>query len=276
MLASRLLSSHNVFGARATCKTARRERDLNHPQRSRPDAERFPPLITPVRLREMDDALAHARRHAAEAGAGTLFHVGRFDLIEFALVLEPEEPLAAARRAMFAGMNALADTIAAACPPERDVRFGYPGSLTFDDGLVGGARLAWPEAAAETDVPDWLVFAAMIRTGGFQEMGFVLDPNATTLEEAGFTDVDPTDFAARFCRHFMTEVDEWLERGFKGVGQRYLSRLPRGGEDGMRGIDGNGDLLIHPKGGGAAVRTPLLPALAAAAWFDPATGMPRA
>ena len=249
---------------------------VSHGVTRRVDGERFPPLITPVRLREKDDAFEHARRHAAEAGAGTLFHVGRFDLIEFALVLEPEEPLAAARRAIFAGMNALADTIAAACPPERDVRFGYPGTLTFDDGLVGGARLAWPEGAGEADVPDWLVFAAMIRTGGFQELGFVLDPSATTLEEAGFTDVDPTDFAARFCRHFMTEVDDWLHNGFKGVGQRYLSRLPRGAEDGMRGIDGNGDLLIHPKAGGGAARTPLLPALAAATWFDPATGVPRA
>ena len=107
-------------------------------------------------------------------------------------------------------------------------------------------------------------------------MGFVMDPTATSLEEAGFTDVDPTDFAARFCRHFMTEVDEWLDRGFKGIGQRYLSRLPRGAEDGLRGIDGNGDLLIHPKAGGDVVRTAFLPAHAAAAWFDPQAGMPRA
>lgn len=238
--------------------------------------ERFPPLITPVHLREKDDALDHACRHAAETGAGTLFHVGRFDLIEFALVLEPEEPLSGARRALFAGMNALADTIAAACPPERDVRFGYPGTLTFDDGMVGGARLAWPQGAEEGDIPDWLVFSAMIRTGGFQELGFSLDPSATTLEEAGFTDVDPADFAARFCRHFMTEVDDWQHSGFKGVGQRYLARLPRVQGDAMRGIDGNGDLLVHPKAGGGAVRTPLLPALAAAEWFDPATGAPRA
>ena len=30
---------------------------------------------------------------AAEEGAGTLVYVGRFDLAEFAVVLEPEEPL---------------------------------------------------------------------------------------------------------------------------------------------------------------------------------------
>ena len=55
----------------------------------------------------MGDAFAHATTIAAEAGAGTLVHVGRFDLVEFAVVLEPEEPLRTARRAFYAGMVAL-------------------------------------------------------------------------------------------------------------------------------------------------------------------------
>ena len=67
----------------------------------------LPPPFTPVRLREMGDAFAHAKAIAAESGAGTLVHVGRFDVAEFALVLEPEEKLAQARRAFYAGMMAL-------------------------------------------------------------------------------------------------------------------------------------------------------------------------
>ena len=58
----------------------------------------LPPPYTLVTLRETGDAFAHAGRIAPEAGAGTHVHVGRFDLLEFALVLEPEEPLARARR----------------------------------------------------------------------------------------------------------------------------------------------------------------------------------
>ena len=53
----------------------------------------LPPLYTAVRLRELGDAFAHAAAIAGERGAGTLVHVGRFDVAEFALVLEPEEPL---------------------------------------------------------------------------------------------------------------------------------------------------------------------------------------
>ena len=69
----------------------------------------LPPPFRLVALREAGDAVAHAARHAGELGAGTLVFVGRFDLAEFAIVLEPEETLAAARRVFYAGMVALVD-----------------------------------------------------------------------------------------------------------------------------------------------------------------------
>ena len=71
----------------------------------------LPPPFTPVRMREFGDAFDHAIALAPEKGAGTLVHVGRFDLAEFALVLEPEEPLRSARRAHYAGMAALTDAV---------------------------------------------------------------------------------------------------------------------------------------------------------------------
>ena len=58
----------------------------------------LPPPFSVVRLREVGDAFAHAVSIAAERGAGTLVYVGRFDLAEFAVVLEPDEPLRTARR----------------------------------------------------------------------------------------------------------------------------------------------------------------------------------
>ena len=79
----------------------------------------LPPPFRLITLREVGDAFAHAASVAAEAGAGTLVYVGRFDLAEFAVVLEPEEPLETARRALYAGLVALADALAAHAPPER-------------------------------------------------------------------------------------------------------------------------------------------------------------
>src|SRR5262249_50064409 len=72
----------------------------------------LPPPFRLVALREVGDAFAHAVAVAGEEGAGTLVHVGRFDLAEFAVVLEPEEPLRTARRALYAGLVALADALA--------------------------------------------------------------------------------------------------------------------------------------------------------------------
>src|SRR5262249_18470682 len=69
----------------------------------------LPPAFRPVRLREAGDAFAHACRNAITLGAGTLVFVGRFGIAEFAVILEPEEPLRVARLTVYAGMAALCD-----------------------------------------------------------------------------------------------------------------------------------------------------------------------
>ena len=75
----------------------------------------LPPPFTLVTLREVGDAFAHAVEIAPEQGAGTLVYVGRFDLAEFAVVLEPDEPLRTARRALYLGMAALIDALLSSC-----------------------------------------------------------------------------------------------------------------------------------------------------------------
>src|SRR5215831_1756696 len=89
----------------------------------------LPPPFRLITLREVGDAFAHAQRIAATEGAGTLVHVGRFDLAEFAVVLEPEEPLCIARRALYAGVVALGDALAVYAPPERPIGFEWPGAV---------------------------------------------------------------------------------------------------------------------------------------------------
>ena len=124
----------------------------------------LPPPFTLVTLREVGDAFSHAVEIAPEQGAGTLVYVGRFDLAEFAVVLEPDEPLRTARRALYLGMAALVDALLAYAPPEKAVEVAWPDAIHVDGGLVGGGRLAWPQDAGEDEPPDWLVFGAMIRT----------------------------------------------------------------------------------------------------------------
>src|SRR4029078_10158300 len=102
----------------------------------------LPPGYTLVALRELGDAFAHGCDIAAQAGAGTLVWVRRSARVDFWVFRDPEEPLVSARRAFFAGMNAVADAIAAHCPPEREVGFDWPDALRVDAGLLRGARVA--------------------------------------------------------------------------------------------------------------------------------------
>src|SRR5439155_5694862 len=148
----------------------------------------LPPPFSAVPLREVGDAFAHAISIAAEQGAVTLVYVGRFDLAEFAVVLEPDEPLAKARRAFYAGMAALADALAAHAQPETSIAIDWPGSLLVNRGLVGGGRLAWPQGVGENETPPWLVFGGMIRTVSVTGTEPGLNPLVTALEEEGFTD----------------------------------------------------------------------------------------
>lgn len=233
----------------------------------------LPPGFRAVTLREVGDAFAHAKRHAAELGAGALVYVGRFDLAEFAVVLEPDEPLRTARRALYAGMAAIGDALAAAAPPEKPITFDWPDAVRVDLGLVGGGRLAWP-AGAEEEPPAWLVFGGMIRTVSMAEGEPGLRPLSAALEEEGFQDTSAGRLVGSFARHLMVQVDSWQEFGFKEVARNYLSRLPP--DNGLRrDIDDNGDLLIRRMGGSDTERRPLAPLLGEPGWLDPATGGPR-
>jgi hypothetical protein len=235
----------------------------------------LPPPYTLHMLREVGNAFQHARNIASAEGAGSLIVTSRYDLAEFAVVLEPEEPLATARRAFYAGMNAMADVISAAAPPERAVSFDWPSTLVFDGAIIGGGQLAWPDNAPEDQPPEWLVFAGMIRTVVVSEGESGGWSMGTALEAEGFEVLDANALIESFSRHLMVSIDSWSERGFKPIGQTYLARLAE--EKGTRrGIDVNGDLLVHGAGAaGAATRRSLVDALSAPpVWMDRETGAP--
>jgi len=236
----------------------------------------LPPGYTLVALREAGDAFAHGCNIAAEAGAGTLVWVRRYDLVEFAVVLEPDEPLVSARRAFFAGMNAAADAIAAHCPPEREVSFGWPDAIQFHGGLLGGGRLGWPKDCAEDEVPAWLVFGIILRAADMAHIEEVQAAASVSLLSEGFEMIDTDAIIASFARHLMTAFDRWNERGFEAIARDYLERLPRRKAGERRTIDLNGDLLVAPPAGrGPPDRTSLVDALARADWYDPQARGPK-
>ncbi len=234
----------------------------------------LPPPFTLVRLRERGDAFAHACRIAPESGAGTLVYVGRFDLAEFAVVLEPAEPLCSARRAFYAGMVALTDALRAYAPPSKPITIGWPDAVRIDGGLVGGGRMAWPFAADEDAPPPWLVFAAMIRTVAMNDDEPGVHPLASALDQEGFGEAGAAQITESFARHLMLALDGWRVDGFDSVARDYLGRMPRERQTVQR-IDDRGDLLTRRLGTETTERSDLVQALATPSWLDPALGGPR-
>jgi len=202
----------------------------------------LPPPFRPVKLREVGEAFLQAQSLAAHEGAGTLVYVGRFDVVEFATVLEPDEPLRLARRAFYVGLNALADALTAQAPPGRPVTFRWPDAIHVDGGLVGGGRLAWSTVSSEDRVPDWIVF------------GGLLEFNSERLIES-------------FARHLMSNIDAWQSLGFDAIARNYVRRLvPEKGATAT--IVENGDLLMQWRGRNEPERHSLLAALASPTWLD--------
>ncbi|QCI67906.1 biotin/lipoate--protein ligase family protein [Phreatobacter stygius] len=240
-----------------------------------PMALDLPPGFRLVPLRESGDAFGHACRTAKVEGAGTLVWVRRFDVAEFAVVLEPEEPLSLARKAFFMGMNAVADALAAHCPPERAVTFDWPDTIRFDGGLVGGGRIGWPKACAEDQTPAWLVFSSVIRIAFVDVVEPGRVPNAAALDEDGADGIGPSVIVESFARFFLRQVDLWQHDGFSRIGADYLARLAKDRPGDVRGLDGNGDLLTRGPLGQAETRRDWLGALGPVSWLDRKTGAPK-
>lgn len=241
---------------------------------ARPDDLRREPVLPPgfslVTLRESGDAFEHARTIADEAGAATLVWVRRFDIVEFAVVLEPDAILAEARLAHYLAMNALADALAIHSPPERPVLFRWPDALTYDLGLIGGGRLAWPADCSEKQVPDWLVFGAMVRATTMSP--FQPGQTGVGMAEEGFEEVDAVDLIEAFARHLMLGVSRWQAEGAKPTVRRWLDRLEK--VMGVRhGIEPNGDLVATSQYG--TEREGLVEALARVDWLDRESGGPK-
>jgi hypothetical protein len=195
-------------------------------RRANSPALHLPPGFNLVTLREVGDAFAHAKAHAAELGAGTLIYVGRFDLAEFAVVLEPDEPLRTARRVFYAGLAALGEALAAHAPPEKPIHFIWPDTIEIDGGVVGGGQLGWPDTP-EDEPPPWLVFGGMIRTVSMAEGDPGLRPLSTAIEEEGFDEA-----AVDLDRVGPVEDDRpfWRRMHCQRVGERGragIDRAPR-------------------------------------------------
>ncbi|WP_019905158.1 biotin/lipoate--protein ligase family protein [Methylobacterium sp. 77] len=239
------------------------------PDDTAPPKLALPPVFSLLVSAGPTSAFDAACRHAS-SGEATGLLVWRRDaaILDLAVILAPDEPLATARRAFFAGIVALAEAIGAHGPPEIPVTFDWPDTVRFDGARLGGGRLGWPATCGEGDVPDWLVFSTMIIASKAQAGDPGLTPDSTSLANEGFAqDDDHASVVESFARHLMKAFALWEEDGFEAIERRYLSRLVDGGRSAR--IDRNGDLIDDD-----GTRRSLVSGLAGMSWRDPLTDEP--
>ncbi|WP_245870250.1 biotin/lipoate--protein ligase family protein [Teichococcus rhizosphaerae] len=211
----------------------------------------LPSVFSPLPLGPEEDARARAMALAPERGGGLLPWLAAPDRIEAALVLEPEERLAAARAGLLAAASAAAAALAVFGPPEIPVTLRWPARIVLNGAVVGEAFLGAPPGTAEEGVPDWLVVGIRLfwRHPEGHEPG--LDPGRTALAEEGFLEVPPGEVVAAWARHLMAGLAEWQSRGFRAMADAVLERLETEPwmEGARRGLDpATGALVLRREG----------------------------
>jgi biotin-(acetyl-CoA carboxylase) ligase len=193
----------------------------------------LPPLFTVVSASR--DAFWAARQLAAGGGeAGTLVVAEDREMLELAVVLEPDRRAADCFAALPVAMLALADALAAVGPPLKPVGFIWPHRLVLDGAEVGRARLALPKPAADP-LPAWLVVGLELRLrfgAGADEPGRA--PERTALAEEGFGEVTPSAIVEAFARHLLHWVHRWQEEGLGPATNHYGARLVEPKGEGVR------------------------------------------
>jgi biotin-(acetyl-CoA carboxylase) ligase len=232
-----------------------------------PTALRLPPAFSLATPPAGTGAFAYACCEAGRMEPGTLVWSPGRDLVDFAVVLQPEEPLATARRAFVVGMGALVHAVASVAPPDKPLRIDWPDTIRFDGARLGGGRLGWPDDGDEGAEPAFLVFGAtLVASKGADDPG--LTPDSTSLEEEGFEPGCGAALVEAFARHLLRGFDAWQDGSFEATAGDYLGRLS-GPDHRPVALDEVGNLV------GAGSRRELLPALRAPAWLDDRTGSPR-
>lgn len=188
---------------------------------------------------------------------------------DFAIVLEPEVPLAVAAHMILLAEVALGDSLGALCPPQVGVGYRWPGVILINGaeaGQVCAAVAPIDAGGGDTQLPAWLAIGVRVQLRPDRRDGEPGEkPNITCLDEEG-CDLTRSQIIGSFARHFLTWLNIWTDDGFRPVRAAWSPRLFRPDGGAPAELDANGDLVI----GGPAGPIDVLPLLARVAVYNPA------
>ncbi|MGI9463606.1 MAG: biotin/lipoate--protein ligase family protein [Aestuariivirgaceae bacterium] len=201
----------------------------------------FPPLLNGRPVDAATGSFKGSREACGkgDAGAGDLLWSKAEDVLDVAVVLEPEVPAAQSMQMLFAAMVAFGDSFGAIGPPEVGLFYRWPNVMLINAAHVGLARAGLPDCA-DSDVPPWMVVGLNVRIQpGPQAPESGYDLTNTSLWDEGGGEVDRTMLVESFARHFLTWINSWTEDGFKPVHDAWMARAD--GRDEIVEIKWQGD-----------------------------------
>ncbi|TRD23010.1 biotin/lipoate--protein ligase family protein [Palleronia caenipelagi] len=153
-------------------------------------------------------ARGHALARAAEGcEAGMVTACSDGDLLEAALVLAPEVPLAEAAAMLPLCAVGLQNALGALAPPEVAVHLDWSGAVRLNGGICGGLNLTASTADPNVE-PDWLVVGLHLDLRP-QTDAPGLTPERTTLWAEGCGDIAPADLVSAWARHTLWWITRW-------------------------------------------------------------------
>ncbi len=225
----------------------------------------FPPLLSGHDVKGARKPFAAACEGAAQGalGAGDVVWSRNAQMLDLAIVLEPEVAFATAVEMMPVGMVAAGDCLGSLTPPQVGVTFTWPNIVRLNGAMAGAVRGAVSGHPAPDAVPDWMVIGFWLRHHrgkGDPEPGE--QPDITWLAEEGGAELTRTELIESYCRHLLTWIHSWQEDGFRAVHDSWLYRAAeRGGAITARtlegdpvsgaflGLDESGNLLVKDESG---------------------------
>lgn len=176
----------------------------------------FPPLMSGLAVTGAMEAFGTACAKAvAGCDAGLVVHNLGADVMQAALVLAPEVPLAQAMTMLPLCAVGFQNALGALAPPEVALHLGWDGAL-----YLNGARCGRLQAtASHTDPavqPDWLVVGLTLPLWPpSEDTGD--RPDATALYAEGCADVDTVRLLEAWARHTLNWINRWEDEGARGL-----------------------------------------------------------
>jgi biotin-(acetyl-CoA carboxylase) ligase len=172
----------------------------------------FPPLMSGLAVTGAMEAFDTACAKAAMGcDAGLVVYNLGADLMQAALVLAPEVPLAKAMAMLPLCAVGFQNALGALAPPEVAVHLGWDGALYLNGARCGGLRVAASHTDPEAQ-PDWLVIGLTLPLWPpSEETGQT--PDATALYAEGCAEVDAGNLLEAWARHTLNWINRWEDEG---------------------------------------------------------------